>query len=102
MDEEYPASLSKKVINELRNTLHFTGVITTDDLSMDAVKEYVEKQQAATLAINAGIDMIMTSNFLPMYHEILDGVENKTIKEETINKAALRVIAWKLHSKIIK
>lgn len=102
MDEEYPASLSKKVMNELRNTLHFTGVITTDDLSMDAVKEYVEKQQAATLAINAGIDMIMTSNFLPMYHEILDGVESKTIKEETINKAALRVIAWKLHSKIMK
>ena len=102
MDEEYPASLSKKVINELRNTLHFTGIITTDDLAMDAVKDYVEKKEAATLAINAGVDMIMTSSFLPMYHEILDGVEKKIINEDTINKAALRVIAWKLHSKIIK
>ena len=102
IDEVYPASLSSKVINELRNTLKFSGIITTDDLEMDAVKQYVEEKKAATLAINSGVDMVMTSDFLPMYNEILNAVENNIVKEETINKATLRVIAWKLQNGIIK
>ena len=62
IDSEYPASLSEKVIYELRNNLNFTGIIITDDLSMDAVKNYVEDGNAATLAIQSGNDMIITSS----------------------------------------
>ena len=69
IDEEKPASLSKKVISELREKLNFTGIIITDDLAMDAVKKYVEDNQAATLAIKAGNDMIITSDFITMYKE---------------------------------
>ena len=101
IDENYPASLSSKVINELRNTLNFNGIIITDDLSMKAVKEYVENGQAATYAINAGVDMIITGEFISMKNEILESVNNKIIKEETINKAVTRIIAWKLQSNII-
>ena len=101
MDENYPASLSSKVINELRNTLNFNGIIITDDLSMKAVKEYVENGQAATYAINAGVDMIITGEFISMKNEILESVNNKIIKEEAINKAVTRIIAWKLQSNII-
>ena len=101
MDENYPASISSKVINELRNTLNFNGIIITDDLSMKAVKEYVENGQAATYAINAGVDMIITGEFISMKNEILESVNNKIIKEETINKAVTRIIAWKLQSNII-
>ena len=42
MDSNLPASLSKNVHDILRNELEFTGIITTDDLAMDAVKSYVE------------------------------------------------------------
>lgn len=101
MDDKYPASLSKNVINELRNTLNFTGIIITDDLAMDAVKAYVEDGKAATLAINAGNDMIITSDFMTMYNEVLESVKNKEINIDTINKAVIRIIAWKYYSNIM-
>ena len=97
IDESYPASLSKKMIEELRNTLHYTGIIMTDDLDMDAVKSYVEDGKAATLAINAGNDMIITSDFDGMYEELLTSVKEGRIEEETINKAVLRILSWKYY-----
>lgn len=100
IDENYPASLSKNVINELRNKLKYSGIIMTDDLAMDAVKSYVENGEAATLAINAGNDMIITSDFINMYNEVLMSVQNNKISEDTINKAVLRIIAWKNYSKL--
>ena len=98
IDSEYPASLSKKVNDELRNKLNYTGIIMTDDLAMDAVKEYVSSNTSATLAVNAGNDMIITSDFLTMKNEVLNSVEEGKIQEETIDKAVTRVIAWKYYS----
>ena len=98
IDSEYPASLSKKVNDELRNKLNYTGIIMTDDLAMDAVKEYVSNNTSATLAVNAGNDMIITSDFLTMKNEVLNSVEEGKIQEETIDKAVTRVIAWKYYS----
>ena len=95
IDSELPASLSKKVNDELRNTLGFTGIIMTDDLDMGAVSKYVEDNVSATLAINAGNDMIITTDYESMFNEVLNNVKNGTIKEETINKAVMRIIAWK-------
>ena len=101
MDPTYPASLSSKVIGELRNTLGFTGIIITDDLAMDAVKEYVENGESATLAVNAGNDMIITSDFVTMYKEVLASVNDKKISTDTLNKAVIRIIAWKYYSGIM-
>ena len=89
---------NKKVNNELRNKLNYTGIIMTDDLAMDAVKEYVSNNTSATLAVNAGNDMIITSDFLTMKNEVLNSVEEGKIQEETIDKAVTRVIAWKYYS----
>ena len=68
---------------------------------MDAVKEYVENNQAATLAIEAGNDMIITSDFITMYKELLNSVNNKILTEETINQAVRRVLAWKYYTKLL-
>ena len=62
---------------------------------MDAVKEYADGGNAATLAINAGADMLITSDLPSMFQELLDGVKNKKIEESTIDKAVLRILAWK-------
>lgn len=102
MDSKYPASLSKNVIDELRNTLGFSGVVITDDLAMGAVAKFVDGNTAATLAINAGNDMIITSSFETMYNEVLNNVKSGIIKEETIDKAVKRILAWKYAYKIIK
>lgn len=96
MDSEYPATLSKKVISELREKLNFTGVVITDDLSMSAVNSYVENDSAAVLAVNAGEDLIITSDFVKMYNSVYEAVKNKEIDMETIDKAVRRNIAWKI------
>lgn len=102
MDSEYPASLSKKVINELRNTLNFSGIVITDDLAMGAVSKYVNAKEGATLALNAGNDMIITSNFETMYNEVLNNIKSGIIKEEVIDMAVMRILAWKYAYGIIK
>lgn len=101
VDNTYPSTLSEKVIKELRDTLGFTGIIITDDLSMDAVKKYVEDSSAATLAVNAGNDMLITSDFISMKNEVLNSLKEGIIKEETINKAVTRIIAWKYYSELL-
>ena len=96
MAREYPATLSKKVISELREKLNFTGVVITDDLSMSAVNSYVENGSAAVLAVNAGEDLIITSDFVKMYNSVYEAVKNKEIDMKTIDKAVRRNIAWKI------
>lgn len=97
IDDVYPASLSKNVVTgELRNKLNFTGIIITDDLSMDAVSNYVLNSSAAVLAINAGNDLIITSDFVNMYNSVLNAVKNKEIDIDTIDNAVKRILAWKI------
>ena len=100
MDPNKPASLSESVIKELRETLKFTGIIMTDDLAMDAVSSYVNENVASTLAINAGNDMIITSDFENMYQEVLNAVNTNEITKETLDTAVTRIIAWKYYSKL--
>ena len=96
VDNSYPSSLSKKVITgELREKLGFSGIVITDDLAMDAVKSYVTEGSAAVLAINAGNDMILTSDFETMYKEVLKAVNDGIIEKETVDNAVRRIIAWK-------
>ncbi len=96
IDQQYPATLSKKVIDILRKDLNFSGLVITDDLSMDAVSKYVNDGTAAELAINAGNDMIITFNFEEMYYNILEAVQNKSVDIDAINTAVRRILAWKL------
>ena len=85
IDSEYPATLSKMIVTgELRNKLNFSGIIITDDLSMGAVSSYVDDNSAAVLAINAGNDLIITSDFVNMYNSVITAVKSGKIKMETI------------------
>lgn len=95
MDPNFPASLSKNVVSELRNTLKFSGIVITDDLAMGAVDSYTQNGSAAVLAIKAGNDMIITSDLKKMYNEVLLNTKNNEIKEEIIDIAVKRIIAWK-------
>ncbi len=102
MDDSKPASLSKNVHSLLRNELGFSGIIITDDLAMDAVKEYVENGEAATQAVLAGNDLIISSDFVNQRNEVLQAVKNGVISEDIINTAVRRVLAWKLQYGIIE
>jgi beta-N-acetylhexosaminidase len=60
LDEERPASLSKRIVGEmLRDELHYDGVILTDDLDMKAVAGRYEVAAAAVQAVEAGCDGVL-------------------------------------------
>ena len=101
MDKSKPASLSENVHNILRNELGFSGIIMTDDLAMDAVKQYVENGDAATQAVLAGNDLIISSDFANQRNEVLQAVKDGTIEENTINNAVERILSWKMMYGII-
>lgn len=101
MDKNFPASLSEKVHDILRNDLNFTGIILTDDLAMDAVKSYVENGEAAVQAVLAGNDMIISSDFVTQRNEILNAVKDGEIPVTMINIAVKRILACKLAYDII-
>lgn len=96
IDKERPASLSKKVHEILRDELGFSGVIMTDDLAMGAVQDYAEGGSGAVLAVLAGNDLIITSNFEEHQREVLEAVEWGEIEESAIDLAVRRVLAMKI------
>lgn len=94
-DKNLPASLSPAVHTILRKDLSFNGVIMTDDLSMGAISKYTSKE-SVILAVKAGNDIILTSDYKTQIPAVISAVKNKTIPMASINEATLRVIKWKL------
>lgn len=64
-DPELPASLSAKMIDGLlRGEMGFDGVVVTDCLDMAAAAEDYSLQERITLALNAGVDLLLFGNNL--------------------------------------
>jgi beta-N-acetylhexosaminidase len=60
LDEERPATLSKRVVSTLlRDELKFEGVVLSDDLEMKAVANRYDVPSAAVLAVEAGCDGVL-------------------------------------------
>ena len=101
MDESFPASLSPKVNRILRDNLGFDGVIMTDDLYMDAIRNYTGDSEAAVLAVLAGNDLICCTNFEEQIPAVINAVKEGIISEERLNESVLRILKWKLELGII-
>ena len=95
MDDTLPASLSPKVHEILRGTLGFDGLIVTDDLAMDAVKSYAQNGSAAVLALRAGNDMIVTSDYQEQIPQVIAAVQSGEIDEREIDAHVYRVLREK-------
>lgn len=94
IDATNPASLSVNVHNLLRNDLGFTGIIITDSIDMSALSKI---DKPAIKAIQAGNDLIITTNYKDDIASIKDAINDGTLSEEQIDKLAFRVIAWKYY-----
>ncbi|MGM9550087.1 MAG: glycoside hydrolase family 3 protein [Faecousia sp.] len=95
MDREFPASLSPAVHQYLRETMHFNGVILTDDLVMQAIADQYGVREAAVLAVQAGNDMLCSTDYQEQYAAVLDAVLDGRIDFDSLNTAVLRVLRWK-------
>lgn len=96
MDPDLPASLSPEVHRILREDLGFDGVVMTDDLAMDAVKAYAAEGNVAVMSIQAGNDLVVTTDYRTQIPRVIQAVRDGALEEEAVDAACLRVLRWKL------
>lgn len=94
-DSEKPASLSKPIHDLLREELNFNGVIMTDDLSMDAIKQYTNGRSPALAAFLCGNDLLLTSDWEQDYNSVLSAAKRGEISINRIEQSLRRIIEWK-------
>ena len=95
MDGEYPASLSQKVHDILRNEFKFDGVIMTDDLIMDAITDFTGDEAAAVTAAKCGNDLLCCSSVDTQYPAVLEAVQNGEISKAQVDASVKRILKWK-------
>lgn len=111
-DVTLPATLSKTIITDvLRNEIGFSGVVITDALDMGAISEHFDRIDAARLAINAGVDMLLMpvsmhvedaeADLDEYIKEIAKLVESGEIPEERINEAVERILNLKTEYSVV-
>ncbi len=97
-----PATLSPTMVGILRNNLGFKGLIITDAMNMGAIVKQYTSAQAAVMAVQAGIDVIlMPKNLQEAANGVIQAVRNGTISEARINDSVLRILQTKINHGII-
>jgi beta-N-acetylhexosaminidase len=93
-----PATLSEYFVKSvLRDELGFGGIIVTDAMNMGAVTLNYKPDEAAVMAITAGVDMILIpKSFRTARDGILLAVRNGAISNERIRESLTRIFKAKL------
>ena len=92
IDPIYPATLSKKIVNDLlRIQLKFDGLVVTDALVMESISKRYSSSSAAKMAFDAGVDLILMPEDID---EAIDSLTNAFYSEifslERLNKSRER------------
>ena len=101
-----PATLSKTIITGLlRKELGYDGVVSTDSMLMDAIAKHFDRLDAAKLAINAGVDILLmsvtidspsaVSDCRSYVNGIAEMVRSGEIAESRIDEAVTRILTLK-------
>lgn len=98
IDKENPSSLSKLVHDILIKDLNFKGIIITDDISMNALKDISDTEIKAIKAQN---DLLITSDYQNSFNNIKNAYNENIITEEEIDNHVLKILAWKYYKKLI-
>ncbi len=100
IDTQYPATLSKVFVGGiLRKEIGFGGVVISDDFHMGAIRNNYDLENSLTLAINAGVDILLLSYnetykdelFINLVEIISGMVERGQVSEERINESYNRI-----------
>lgn len=98
IDPQNPATFSPKILNDLlKDELGFKGLVISDSLDMAGATKGSSLIEAATKALNAGVDMILTSKRDPkLTHKQLMQKIGAEISEDRINEAAKKIFDLKV------
>ena len=93
-----PASLSAPIVTGLlREELKYDGLVVTDAMDMQAITNGFGIGEAAVLAIEAGIDMLlMPADEYEAHSAILTAVQSGRLTEPRIDQSVRRILREKL------
>ena len=92
-----PATLSEPILTGLlRNEMGYQGVIITDALTMEGVREMFGDERVPIEAIKSGADqLLMPPDIGLAYSAVLDAVRSGEIAEERIDRSVERILLLK-------
>ena len=98
-----PATLSKPILTGiLRQELGFRGVITTDSLAMQGVREKYGDGEVAVRAVLAGADsLMMAPDMDAAYGSVLSAVQSGRISQRRLDESVGRILLLKLRRGIL-
>ncbi|MGC8861330.1 MAG: beta-N-acetylhexosaminidase [Armatimonadota bacterium] len=100
LDADRPSTLSRRIISGLlREELGYEGVVVTDCMEMKAIADNFGTPEAAVMAVEAGVDMVLVCHTLSTQRETLEAlikaVKDGRINESRIEKSVARIAALK-------
>ncbi|MFD2468523.1 glycoside hydrolase family 3 protein [Amycolatopsis silviterrae] len=98
-----PATLSKPIITgKLRGELGYNGVVITDSLEMQGVRELHSDAEIPVLALKAGIDQLLMPVHLDVaINAVIAAVKSGDLPMQRIDQSVLRVLKLKLKRGIL-
>lgn len=98
-----PATLSKPIVTgKLRNELGYNGVVITDSLEMQGVREMHSDAEIPVLALKAGVDQLLMPVHLDVaINSVLNAVKTGDIPMQRIDQSVLRVLKLKFKNGIL-
>lgn len=100
IDAENPASLSKSVItNLLRESLGFSGVVISDDMTMGAIVNKQSVGEASIQFILAGGDIALICHGVDKQKDVIEAlqlaVESGRLSERRLDESVYRILSLK-------
>lgn len=102
IDQKRIASLSPDVNKLVRDDLKFTGLCIADNLNKANYSQYADNNDVAVQSLVAGNDMLIVSDYQSAFKSIVSAVNAKTLDVNVLQKACMRVLAFKYTAGIKK
>ncbi len=98
LGDSCPGSLSSVMVTDLlREEMGYQGIVITDAMNMGAIAKNYEAGEAAVMAIQAGVDIIlMPADFPAAYEAVLEAVKSGEISRERLQMSLERILRVKL------
>lgn len=101
IDEQFPSTLSPKIVDELlKKELSFGGLIITDAMEMKAVSDKYKLEEASLMSLNAGVDIILLTaqndNINKIYKKLKLSYDNNILSKQRIDESFNKQMYYKL------
>ncbi len=93
-----PATLSKPILTDiLRKNMGYDGVVITDSLGMQGVRDKYGDDRVPVLALKAGVDqLLMPPSIDVAYNAVLAAVQSGELTKKRIDESVFRVLRLKM------